>query len=159
MIAMRHFLIPPLVAAALLAVGCEEIVTGEHVQSIEVAENDDGSYGPVNLTLTPDMAPVAINFRAEHGIDVTEVDKWNSYRATLTRNGTPVASGQFHVNYSGTADSPQGAPYLIMNMLTVQPRDAGDHELTVTPTKPVEVRLSHTQIEGRRNVQDSRPPR
>ncbi len=155
MIAMRHFLIPPLVAAALLVAGCEEIVTGAHVQSIEVAENADGGYGPVTLALTPDMAPVAINFRAEHGVDVTEVDKWNSYRATLTRNGTPVASGQFHVNYSGTADSPQGAPYLIMNMLTVYPVEAGDHELTITPTKPVEVRLSGIEVHVRRNVQDS----
>lgn len=157
MVAVRHFLIPPLVAAALLAAGCEEIVTGEHVQGVEVAENADGGYDPVTLTLAPEMAPVAINFRAEHGVDTSEVDKWNTYRATLARNGATVASGQFNVNYSGTVDSPQGAPYLIVHMLTVYPDESGDYQLTITPSKPVEVRLSRTRVEVRRNVQDSRP--
>ena len=158
MIAMRHFLIPPFVAAALLVAGCEEIVTGAHVQSIEVAENADGGYGPVTLALTPEMAPVAINFRAEHGVDATEVGKWNTYQALLIKDGAVVATGQFHINYTGTLDSPQGAPYLVENVMTIHPGEAGVYELTIMPTKPVEIRLSGAEVHVRRNVQET-PPR
>ncbi len=159
MIAIRYVLILPMLAAALAMTGCDEIVTGEKAQSVAVSENDAGGYGPILLALTPDMAPVAINFRAEHGDDPAEFAKWNSYRATLSKDGQEVATGQFNVNHTGSIDSPQGSPYLIENMLTVHPAEAGDYELSITPTKPVEVKLTGTQLEVRRNVRDDNTPR
>lgn len=155
MIAIRNFLVPAMMTAALATAGCEDIVTGEKAQSLAVTQNDAGGYGPVLLPLTPDMAPVAINFRAEHGDDPAELGKWNSYRATLSLNGQQVAAGQFNINHTGSADSPQGSPYLVQNMMTVYPDAAGDYELVIKPIKPVEVTLTGTQVEVRRNVQDS----
>lgn len=152
MIAIRSLLIPTLMAAALAMAGCDELATGEKLQSVSVSENEAGGYGPVLLALTPEMSPVAINFRAEHGDDPAEIGKWNAYRAALSKDGQEVASGQFNLNRTGTTDAPQGAPYLLHNMLTVRPSEAGDYELVITPIKPVEVRLTATQIEVRRNV-------
>lgn len=159
MYTIRNILSLLLLAGALTITACEKIVTGEKAQSIAVSESDTGGYGPVTLSLTPDMAPVAINFRAEHGDDPAEVGKWNSFRATVSLDGQRVAAGQFNINHTGSIDSPQGSPYLIENMLTVYPAEAGDYELTITPTKPVEVKLSGTRVEVRRNVQDSNASR
>lgn len=159
MVAMRNLLILPLLTAVLALTGCEEIVTGEQAQSIAVSENDTGGYGPILLSLTPDMAPVALNFRAEHGDDPAELGRWNSYRVTLSFAGQQVAAGQFNVNHTGSIDSPQGSPYLVQNMLVAYPAEAGEYELTITPTKPVEVKLSGTRVEVRRNVQDGAMPR
>ncbi len=155
MIGIRNAFILPLLAGMLAMAGCDEIATGEKAQSLAVSENDAGGYGPAALSLTPDMAPVALNFRAEHGDDPAEVGKWNSYRATLSLGGQEVAAGQFNINHTGTLDAPQGSPYLLKNMLTVHPAEAGEYELVITPTKPVEVKLSGTRIEVRRNVRDS----
>lgn len=152
MFVSRNVLILPLLASMLAMTGCDQVVTGERAQSIDVSENDTGGYGPILLALTQDMAPVAINFRAEHGDDPAEIGKWNSYRATLSMDGQEVATGQFNVNHTGSIDSPQGSPYLVQNMLTVHPGEAGDYTLSITPTKPVEVTLTGTRVEVRRNV-------
>ena len=155
MIVSRNFLILPLLVVVLAMTGCDEIVTGERAQSVDVSENDAGGYGPIFLALTPDMAPVAINFRAEHGDDPAEIGKWNSYLATLSMNGQKVAAGQFNINHTGSIDSPQGSPYLVQNMLAVHPGEAGDYTLSITPTKPVEVTLTGTRVEVRRNVRSN----
>lgn len=155
MTATRNFIIPALAAAALVMAGCEKIVTGEAVQTIAVSENETGGYGPVTLALTPEMSPAAINFHARHGDDPAEFDKWNSYRATLSKGGQVVAAGQFNLNHTGSIDSPQGSRYLLQNMLTLNPAEAGDYELVIIPTKPAEMKLYDTQVEVRRNVQDS----
>lgn len=152
MIAIRNAFILPLLAGVLAMTGCDEIATGEKAQSLAVSEDAAGGYGPVVLSLTPDMAPVALNFRAEHGDDPAEVGKWNSYRATLSLGGREVAAGQFNLNHTGTPDSPEGSPSLLTNMLTAYPDEVGEYELTITPTKPVEVKLSGTRVEVRRNV-------
>ena len=155
MIAIRNVLIPALLAAALALAGCDEVVTGEQVHAFPVGENDMGGYGPILLQLTPDMSPVAINFRARHGDDPAEFDKWNSYRATLSKDGQVVAIGQFNVNHTGSIDSPQGSRYLAQNMMTLNPSEAGDYELIITPAKSSEVKLTDTQVEVRRNVQET----
>lgn len=155
MIVSRNFLILPLLVVVLAMTGCDEIVTGERAQSVDVSENDAGGYGPIFLALTPDMAPVAINFRAEHGDDPAEIGKWNSYLATLSMNGQKIAAGQFNINHTGSIDSPQGSPYLVQNMLAVHPGEAGDYTLSITPTKPVEVTLTGTRVEVRRNVRSN----
>lgn len=153
MIATRDiFLLPCLVAAFFIA-GCDGLATGEHAQTIPVSENSGGGYGPVTLSLTPEMAPVAINFRAQHGDDPAEVGKWNTYRAVLSKDGHPIASGMFNINNTGTPDTPEGAPYILRNMLTAWPDEAGDYDLVISPTKPVEVKLMDTQVVIRRNVQ------
>lgn len=154
MVRFRNLLMLPLLAALAMS-GCDEIVTGEPVDSIAVSENAAGGYGPVTFMLTPDMAPVAINFRAEHGADPAEVGKWNSYRAVLSHDGQPLAEGVFNVNHTGTVDSPRGAPYLVAHVLTVYPPGAGEYALTITPTRPPEVTLRSAEIELRRNVRDS----
>lgn len=153
MIATRNFLIPALVTAVLAMAACEEIVTGQAVQSLAVSENGGGGYGPVRVALTPEMSPVAINFHARHGDDPSELNTWNSYRATLSRDGQEVASGQFNVNHTGTTETPEGARHLIRNLMTVTPSEAGDYELVITPTKPIAMKLYDTRIEVRRNVQ------
>lgn len=149
------------VAALLIALaGCDGITTGEEVGTLPLTENSAGGYGPVTVRLTPDMSPVAFNFRAEHGSDPSEVNRWNSYLATLSRDGREVAAGKFNINHTGSEDSPMGAPYIMRTMLTAWPEQAGDYTLTITPTKPVEVKLVRTQIEVRRNVRsdDASPP-
>lgn len=155
MIATRRLVILGSMAATLLAAGCDAIFTGENLVSIPVTANDAGGYGPVALTLTPDMAPVAINFRAEHGSDPAELGQWNTYRAVLAKNGVEVATGQFNLNQTGTSETPQGAPYLVANMLVFHPAGAGEYQLRVTPTKPVAVRLSGAEVQVRRNVRES----
>ena len=152
MFAIRDFRIPFLLTALLVMAGCDGLTTGDKVLSLPLKENDTGGYGPVTLSLSPDMSPVAINFRAEHGGDPAEIGKWNAYRATLSKDGQTIASGEFNLNHTGTPDTPQGSPYLLRNMLTAWPREAGNYELDITPMQPVEVKLSDARVEVRRNV-------
>ena len=153
MFAIRSFLFLPLMAALSIMAGCDGIVTGEHAQTIPLSENADGGYGPIGFSLTSDMTPVAINFRTQHGDDPSELGKWNAYRATLSQDGREIASSQFNINHTGLPDVPSGAPSLVRTLMTLQPTGPGDYELSITPTKTVEVKLTGTQIEVRRNVQ------
>lgn len=155
MIAARMFIIPALAAAALIMAGCEKFSTGEAAQTLAVSENERGGYGPVRVELAPEMSLVAINFHARHGDNPAELGKWNSYRVILSRNGQDIATSQFNLNHTGSVDSPQGARYLLQNMLTLNPAEAGEYELVIIPTKVPEMKLYDTQIEVRRNVQDS----
>ncbi|NWG39751.1 MAG: hypothetical protein HXY27_07280 [Hydrogenophilaceae bacterium] len=141
------------VLAAFVLAGCEGVTTGERDFQIPVAASEDGSFGPVLIKLSPDMSPVAINFKAQHGDDPAEIGKWNSYRASLSRNGSVVASGSFNINHSGTIDSPMGATYVTQTMLKVMSPETGEYELHILPLKPVEVTLTHTEIEVRKNIQ------
>jgi hypothetical protein len=138
---------------AVMSAGCDGIATGEKVRSETVSETANGGYGPVRLSLTPQMSPVALNLRAEHGINAADAGKWNTYLATLTFNGREVASSKFNINYSGTVDGQPGAPFILQNMLTAKIVDAGDYELTVRPVRPNSFRLSNVSVEVRRNVQ------
>lgn len=133
--------------------GCDGVATGEKALSVEVAEAVNGGYGPIKLALTPQMSPVALNLRAEHGISAASAGKWNSYLATLTFNGREVAASKFKINYSGDADGQAGAPYALQNMLTAKVAEAGDYELTVVPIKPNDVKLTNVRVEMRRNVE------
>lgn len=147
------------VAALLVALGgCDGLMTGEEVETLPLTENSASGYEPVTITLTPEMSPVALNFRAEHGSDPSEVNRWNSYLATLSRDGREVASGQFNINHTGSEDAPMGASYIMRTMLTAWPEQAGEYTLTITPTKMVEVKLLRTQIEVRRNVRGDEAP-
>jgi hypothetical protein len=142
-------------AAALLLMGCEGVMTGAAVESVALEADAAGGYKPVQLALTADMSPVALNLRAEHGSEPHEMGKWNRYRATLSRGGTAVASGEFNINNTAT---PEGvtAPYAVQTMLITRIGESGEYELTIRPVKPVEVALKGVRVEVRRNVQE--PP-
>lgn len=133
--------------------GCDGVATGDKMYSEPVTESANGGYGPVKLSLSPQMSPVAVNIRAEHGIDGTKAGKWNSYLATLTFNGREVAASKFNINYAGDVDGQPGAPYILKNMLTAKVAEAGDYELTVVPIQPNAIKLTNVRIEMRRNVE------
>lgn len=132
---------------------CDGIATGQKTMSVVATDNVMGGYGPMKLQLTPQMSPLALNMRAEHGINPADVGKWNAYIATLTFNGREVAASKFHINYTGSADGQPGAPSILQNMLTARITEAGDYELTIAPTKTNEVKLTNVKIEMRENVQ------
>jgi hypothetical protein len=133
--------------------GCDGVATGDKALSVEVTEAGNGGYGPIKLALTPQMSPVALNLRAEHGISPANAGKWNTYLATLTFNGREVAASKFNINYSGDTDGQVGAPYALQNMLTAKIAEAGDYELTVVPIKPNDIKLNNVRVEMRRNVE------
>jgi hypothetical protein len=149
---IRNLLAATFALVCLFITACDGVATGEKAQVIPVTENASGGYGPIPVTITMEMSPVAINFRAQHGINQAEVGKWNTYRASLSKNGKEIAGTQFNINYTGTNDGQMGAASILQNMLTARPDESGDYELNITPTKPVEVKLTNTQIEVRRNV-------
>ncbi len=138
---------------AAIFVGCDGVATGEKVYSEAISESANGGYGPVKLSLTPQMSPVAVNLRAEQAINAADAGKWNTYLATLSFNGHEVAASKFNINYSGTADGQVGTPYALQNMLTAKIVEAGVYELTVVPVKPNQIKLTNVRIEMRRNVQ------
>jgi hypothetical protein len=144
------------IAVGLLLVatfaGCDGVATGEKAFSESVTESANGGYGPVRLSLTPQMSPVAVNLRAEHGINATDAGKWNTYLGTLTLNGREVAASKFNINYAGTSDGQVGAPYILQNILTAKIIEAGDYELMIVPTKPNDFKLTSARVELRRNV-------
>lgn len=149
---LRSLIRAPLLAAFVALAGCDGIATGEQAGTIPLNANTAGGFEPVAIQLTPEMSPVAFNFRAEHGDDPAEVGKWNSYRATLSRDGQPVASSPFSINHTGSPDAPAGAPYMVQNLFTVWPETTGVYTLEIVPAGPVEVTLTHADIELRRNV-------
>ena len=149
---LRRLFQAPLSAACIALAGCDAIATGEQAGTIPLTANAAGGFEPVAIQLTPEMSPVAFNFRAEHGADPAEVGKWNSYRATLSRDGQPVASSAFSVNHTGSPDAPAGAPYLVQNLFTAWPDTTGVYTLEIVPAGPLEVTLTRAEIELRRNV-------
>lgn len=154
---IRNALLVGLAVMALVA--CEGTSTGEKAESIPVESNIQGGYGPLKVNLTTEMSPVALNLRAEHGVDASAAGRWNTYRATLSRAGTVVGSAEFHVNYTGGAEGQMGAAYQVKTMLITPIGESGEYDLVVTPVKPNEVKLTNTRIEIRRNVQLPPPGR
>ena len=149
---LRFSIAASMLLAAMLA-GCDGVITGEKASSEAVTETANGGYGPIKLSLTPQMSPVAVNLRAEHGISATDAGKWNTYLATLRHNGREVAASKFNINYPGSVDGQPGAPYTLQNMLTAKIAEAGDYELTVVPVKPNDIKLINVRVEMRRNVE------
>lgn len=147
-----HRTVFAMVLAGFGLAGCEGVVTGEREIVIPVTADDSGAYGPVTITLSPEMSPIAINLKAQHGDDPAEVGKWNTYHATLSRNGSVVVEGVFNINHTGTPDTPMGATYVTQTMLRVMSPEAGDYDLRIVPAKPLEIKLTHTEVEVRRNV-------
>jgi hypothetical protein len=139
--------------AGILA-GCEGTTTGQQVASLELQPADRGAYQPVKVSLTTEMNPVAFNFRADFSQDPAEFGKWNTYRAALTQNGTPVTSRNFNVNHpqnnpQGDAPPPSGT---VHTLFVTDVQGNGEFELTITPLQPVAITLKNARVEVRKNV-------
>jgi hypothetical protein len=150
-----------LVVAGLLA-GCEGVTTGTEIARLPLQAAEGGSpgaYVPVKFTLSSEMNPVAFNFRADFTQNPDNFGKWNTYRVTLTRGGTMVASRTINVNHPQSSAEGNAPPpsSVIYTLFYVDVQSAGEHELTITPVSPVAITLNNAQADARRNVQ--RPPR
>jgi hypothetical protein len=137
---------------ALLA-GCEGTSTGTKGETINLQSDGSGGFAAVKVKLTPDMSPVALNFRAEHGIDASQAGKWNRYEAAISQNGSVLRTGQFNFNYTGNADSQPGANYQVQTMMMFTFNEAGEFDVVIKPVKPVEVTVSNARLEIRKNIQ------
>lgn len=152
------------IAVAMLAIfcwlaGCEGVTTGREVARVSLQADANGSYIPVKFNLGPDMNPVALNFRADFSQNPAEFGKYNTYRTTLSKDGSMVATRTININYpvGNPQDSAPPPTQTIHTLFYVDVQSAGEYELTITPIKPTEVTLSNAQVDARRNVQ--RPPR
>jgi hypothetical protein len=139
-------------ALIFLLGGCEGLFTGSRESVHDLAQGDDGSFAPVKLDLNPDMNPVAFNLRGSTLASHTEMDRWNSYRATLSLNGAPIATGSFNINNPGTNQMPQGGDFA-HTMLIVSVPQAGNYELSIMVAKPKEITIESPKLEVRRNVE------
>jgi hypothetical protein len=139
-------------ALVLLLGGCEGLFTGSRESVHTLTQADDGSFAPVRLDLNPDMNPVAFNFRGSTLASNAEMDRWNSYRATLSLNGAPIATGSFNINNPGTNQMPQGGDFA-HTMLIVTVPQAGNYELSIMVAKAKEITIESPKLEVRRNVE------
>lgn len=151
-----------LVFVAGVLSGCEGVTTGTEIARLplQAAQGEPpGTYAPVKFTLSPDMNPVAFNFRADFTQNPDEFGKWNTYRVTFTHGGTVVASRTINVNHPiSRADSNAPPPTgTVHTLFYVDAQTAGDYELTITLVSPMAITLNNAHADARRNVQ--RPPR
>ena len=142
--------------AGLFGAGCYALFTGEKVARFPLKAETNGGYAPLTITLGPDMNPVALNLQAEYAASATEAGKWNSYRATLTKSGTPVAAGDFRINNTSDPMSPS-AQVLSRTMMVIDVKEVGDYELKIDAVTPVAVTLDKPQVELRRNIRRDAP--
>jgi hypothetical protein len=145
------------VGAALLAfAACEGMVTGQQVFQQPLTQNEDGSFAPVRFNLTPEMNPVAVNFKGMTIAHPDESAHWNSYVANLAHRGAVVASSSFDINNPGTRDNDHGGPFA-QTLFFVTVPEAGEYELSIRVSRPQEITIQQPSVEVRRNTQP--PPR
>lgn len=156
--AARLLLLTGMLAGALA--GCEGVVTGAEIARVPLQPAEGGAagaYAPVKFTLSADMNPVAFNFRADFTMNSSEFGKWNTYQATLSKDGNAVVTRTFNVNHPASAsDGSPPPPSSAIHTLFLVDVQGGEYELTITPAKPVAVTLTNAHADARRNVQ--RPP-
>jgi hypothetical protein len=139
--------------------GCEGTTTGKEIASVELQPGAErGTYAPVKFTLTPEMNPVAVNFRADFMQDPAEFGKWNTYRAVLTQGGATVAMRNFNVNHpqnnpQGDAPPPSGT---VHTLFVTDVPGSGECELIIKPLQAVAITLKNARVDVRSNV--ARPP-
>jgi hypothetical protein len=136
----------------LLLGGCEGLFTGARESVHPLTQIEDGSFTPVRLDLTPEMNPIAFNLRGSTVAAHAEMNRWNSYRATLSLDGAPIATGSFNINNPGSNEMPQGGDFA-HTMLIVSVPQAGSYELSVMVAKPKEITIESPRLEVRRNVE------
>lgn len=140
----------PLLFSGFAIAACDGLFTGEKVARFPL-QSRVGGYVPLTLTLGPEMNPVALNLQAAYSASAIEAGKWNSYRATLKKGGTSVASATFQVNNTSDPNSP-AAQVLSRTMLIVDVTEVGDYELTIDALAPLAVTLESANVEMRRNI-------
>ncbi len=138
--------------------GCEGVVSGTEIARVplQTAEGGPaGGYAPVKFALSPEMNPVAFNFRTDFTMNASEAGKWNTYRATVSKDGAMVAARNFNVNHpwSHPDSSPPAPNAAIHTLFYVDVQGVGDYELTIAPVSPVLVTLKDARVDARRNVQ------
>lgn len=145
--------------AGVFLAGCEGTITGREVANVELQPAAQrGAYEKVKLNFNTEMNPVAVNFRADFTQEATEFGKWNTYRAVLTHNGTPLATRNFNANHpqsNAQGDSPPPAG-MVQTLFIVDVPASGEYELTITPLDAVTITLKNARVDARANVQ--RPP-
>jgi hypothetical protein len=139
-------------AAILVLSGCEGLFTGERESVQALTERTDGSFQPVHLELAPAMNPIAFNLKGSTVAHFAESGRWNAYRATLSLDGTPVASGRFNVNNPGTRETEEGGEFATTMLFASVPRDAR-YELAIEPLQPKEITIESPRLEVRRNTE------
>lgn len=139
-----------IVLLSWLASACDGLFTGEQVARFPL-QSGPGGYAPLTLSLGPEMNPAALNFAAGYAANATEAGKWNRYRATLSRNGKPVASAEFTVNNTSDPISPT-AQTLSKTMLIVDVTEVADYVLSIEGIGTPAVTLESPQVELRRNI-------
>jgi hypothetical protein len=142
------------ITASLL--GCEGTVTGTKALTVPLQAETSGAFAPIKITLTPDMSPVALNFRAEQTLAPSEAGKWNRYSAVLSQNGNVRAQGEFNFNYTGSGDTSQGSTEQTQTMMMFTLAESGEFDLTIKPIKPVDVTVKNARLEARKNIQVAR---
>jgi hypothetical protein len=136
--------------------GCEGTVTGIKALTVPLQAEANGGFAPIKITLTPDMSPVALNFRAEQTLAPSEAGKWNRYSAVLSQNGNVRAQGEFNFNYTGSGDTSQGATEQTQTMMMFTLAESGEFDLAITPIKAIEVTVKSARLEARKNIQVAR---
>ena len=138
--------------------GCEGVTTGTEVARVSLQVSAEGAYAPVKFNLGPDMNPVAVNFRTDFSQNPAEFGKYNTYRTTLSKGDSMVATRTININHpvGNPQDSAPPPTQTIHTLFYVDVQSAGEYELTITPVNPVAITLSNAQADARRNVQ--RPP-
>jgi len=139
------------ITAALVA--CEGTVTGTKALTVPLQAEASGGFAPIKITLTPDMSPVALNFRAEQTLAPSEAGKWNRYAAVISQNGSVRAQGEFNFNYTGSGDTSQGSTEQTQTMMMFTLAESGEFDLAIKPVKPVDVTLKNARLEARKNIQ------
>jgi hypothetical protein len=147
-LAHRAWVLAPL----LLLAACDGLFSGTQVTRFALQSAPGGGFAPLRLTLGPEMNPVALNFSAEYTADPAQAGKWNSYVATLSYQGRPIATGAFNINSNATPDAPVGAVSVSQTMLLVDAAQTGDYELSITASGQARLTLANPNVELRRNI-------
>ena len=145
-----------LLLSCLFVTGCEGLFTGARESKHPLAQAADGGFAPVKLQLSPDMNPIALNIHGSTISSSAENGLYNTYRATLSRNGQSIAAETFHINHPGSGRSDQGGPFR-KTMMFATVTQSGEHEVTIVAVKPKEITIEQPMLEVRRNTQP--PPR
>jgi hypothetical protein len=153
MIVQTHAFRRLLVAAAcVMLVACEGLVSGDQASTHALTQNADGGFEPITLDLTPEMTPVAINFKGMTVANLAENSRWNTYDARLAHGDTVVATKTVTINNTGAGNHPQGGAFAHTLFFVTIP-EAGEYRLTLEPARPREITIEEPSIEVRRNTQ------
>lgn len=149
-------------AAGVLLAGCQGLYGGEPVARFPLQAGAEGGYLPVRFLLQPAMNPVTIRLHADLAWGArAEGGQWNTYRATLRRDGQALQSREFSINSPENADrivkSPAPSSAYRELMVIDVPKDA-EYELVIQALTPEVVTLRTPQLEVHAGTRRSMTP-